>query len=213
MSDLEKQTVMQLDRIKALTDGVLAIVLTILVLGFEVPEHEFSEDGVLAFLVKLREPFIAYVVSFGIVATYWIQHAAMFRLLRTANRSLVWLNLLFMLPLTLLPFFTDLRAEYHTEYRVTMLYAGANVLCGLLLLWMWKYASLRSLTVSMVPAVRRSMSRRIMVGVGLNLAGALVAPISTHFSTAFFLMLPLIYLSHSVVDHELVADRSAPAEG
>jgi uncharacterized membrane protein len=107
------KTIMQLDRIKALTDGVLAIVLTILVLGFEVPDHEFSTDGLLGFLVKLREPFIAYVVSFGIVAAYWIQHAAMFRLLRFGNRTLVWLNLLFMLPLTLLPFFTELRAEYH----------------------------------------------------------------------------------------------------
>lgn len=211
MASTKPKTVMQLDRIKALTDGVLAIVLTILVLGFEVPDHQFETHGVLAFLVKLREPFLAYVVSFGIVAAYWIQHAAICRLVRTGNRTFVWLNLLFMLPLTLLPFFTELRAEYHTEYRVTALYAAANVLSGLLLYAMWKYALARDLTAPMPSEVRTSMSRRILIGVAINVAGALVAPIDTHLSTACFLVLPLIYVSHVVVDRELEAE--ARAEG
>jgi uncharacterized membrane protein len=63
---------MQTDRMKALIDGVLAIVVTILVLSFEVPDHDFKHDGLIAFLVRMAEPLIAYVVSFGIVSAYWM---------------------------------------------------------------------------------------------------------------------------------------------
>jgi len=189
-----------LDRIKALTDGVLAIVLTILVLGFEVPEHEFSDGGLPAFLAKLRVPLLAYVVSFGIVAAYWMQHTAICRYVRTANRSFVWLNLLFLLPLTMLPFFTDLRVEYHDEYRVTILYAAANVACGLILLVMWLHSGRRQVVAHAAREVDRSMTRRILLGVGLNVAGAAVAPIDVKLSAVAFLALPLIYVSHTVVD-------------
>jgi uncharacterized membrane protein len=192
--------IMALDRAKGLTDGVLAIVVTILVLTFEVPEHEFSSEGLLSFLAKLRISLLAYVVSFGIVATYWVQHTAIFHYVRVGNRLFTWLNLLFLVPVTILPFFTELRVEYHDEYRVTILYAGANVLSGLLLLAMWRYAAKAGLLRRMAPGVDRSMSGRILLGVGINLLGAAVAPISPHLSSVAFLALPLIYLSHRVVD-------------
>jgi uncharacterized membrane protein len=191
---------MQLDRMKALADGVLAIVLTILVLSFEVPDHKVTEEGLLAFLVRLREPLLAYVVSFGITATYWVQHSAIFHYLRRGNRTLAWLNLAFLLPVTLLPFLTDLRAEYHDEYVSTAFYAAANVLSGLLLLLLWRHAVSGGLTPALAPEVDRSMSRRILLGIGLNVLGAVVAPINVYLSSAVFLTVPVIYLSHGVVD-------------
>lgn len=191
---------MQTERMKALTDGVLAIVLTILVLSFEVPEHSFSRDGLVAFLVKLTEPFVAYVVTFGIVSAYWVQHASMFHYLEVGDRPLFWMNMLFLLPITLLPFLTELRAIHHEEYASTALYAGANVGCGLVLLLMWRHGTRHGMTRKMLPEVERSMRRRILLGIAINLAGALIAPIDTHLSSAMFLALPLIYLSHRVVD-------------
>lgn len=201
---------MQTERIKALTDGVLAIVLTILVLGFEVPDHQFSHEGLLAFLVKLREPLLAYVVSFGVVAAYWVQHAAIFHYVRAADRGFVWLNILFLLPVSLLPFLTAMRAEYHDEHRVTALYAGTNAISGLILLALWHYARRRDLTVPAAAAVDSSVSRRILLGVGINVAGALLARIDTHLASAAFLALPLIYLSHAAVDRHWT---TAGAEG
>lgn len=197
------------DRVKALTDGVLAIVLTILVLGFEVPDHDFDHEGLIAFLTKLREPLIAYVVSFGIVATYWVQHATIFHYVRNASRGLVWLNMLFMLPLTLLPFLTELRAEYNDEEIVTVLYAGVNALSGLLLLALWKTAQQRDLADASAATVDRSMSRRILLGVGVNALGAAVAPIDTHLSSAVFVALPALYLSHAAVDRHWALAESA----
>jgi uncharacterized membrane protein len=197
---------MQAERIKTLTDGVLAIVLTILVLSFEVPEHRFGHDALLDFFRDLARPFVAYVVSFGIVAAYWMQHAAIFHYVAFGNRTFFWLNILFLLPLTLLPFLTDLRATYYDEYVTTLLYAGANTACGVIMLALWSYGKRHGLMRKIVPAVDQSMRRRILLGVALNILGAAVAPIDPFLSSAVFLLLPCIYLSHRTVDSHWGSD-------
>ena len=191
---------MQTERMKALTDGVLAIVLTILVLSFEVPEHRFGHDALLDFFRTLAHPFVAYVVSFGIVAAYWVQHTSLFHYVTSGNRTFFWLNSLFLLPVTLLPFLTDLRATYHDEFVTTLLYAGANIACGLLLYAMWSYGNHHGLLRPIAPAVDRSMRHRILLGLAVNVLGAAVALISPYLATPVFLLLPIIYFSHSTVD-------------
>ena len=191
---------MQTERMKALTDGVLAIVLTILVLSFEVPEHRFDHDKLIDFFRELSRPFVAYIVSFGVVAAYWMQHTAIFHYVKLGHRTFFWLNLLFLLPVTLLPFLTDLRATYRNEYVTTIMYAGANIVCSALLYALWDYGGRRGLMRTIEPVVDRSMRRRILLGLAINVVGAAVAPISTYLSTAVFLLLPCIYLSHRVID-------------
>jgi len=193
---------MELERLKALTDGVLAIVITILVLSFEVPEHRFGHDALVEFFRKLAKPFVAYVVSFGIVAAYWVLHTAMMRYLKIADRTFFWLNILFLLPLTLLPFLTDLRTAYHDEYVTTILFAGANIACGFTLYAMWGYAQRHGLTRTVPSEVDSSMRHRILLGVLINFLGAAAALINLYLSSAFFLMLPAIYFSHRTVDCE-----------
>lgn len=204
---------MQKERIIALTDGVLAIVLTILVLSFEVPEHEFGHDALIDFFRKLARPFAAYIVSFGVVATYWMQHTAIFHYAVAVNRILVWLNVLFMLPLTLLPFLTDLRVAYHGEYVTTLMYAGANICCSVFLLVIWNYGKRRGLLRTLAPKVDRSMRSRIFLGLAINALGAAVAPINTYLSSAVFLLVPCVYLSHRIVDSNWQTDGGdgAPA--
>ena len=198
---------MQTERMKALADGVLAIVLTILVLGFEVPEHRFGRDALLDFFRELAVPFLVYVVSFGIVASYWMQHTSIFHYVRVGNRTFFWINLLFLLPLTLLPFLTDIRATYHDQYVTTLLYAGSNVLCGIILLALWSYGNSRGLLRKLAPGVDQSMRRRILLGIAINVLGAVVAPINTYLSSACFLFLPVIYLSHRTVDSHWGSDE------
>jgi uncharacterized membrane protein len=194
---------MQTERMKALTDGVLAIVVTILVLSFEVPDHDFEHDGLIAFLARMARPFAAYVVSFGVVSAYWMQHAAIFHYVRYGSRSFFWINLLFLLPVTMLPFLTGLRATYHDEYIVTILYASGNVVSGLLLLVLWRHGTRNRLTGDIAAEVDRSMQRRIQLGVAINLAGAAIAPIDTRLSSLVFIALPMVYLSHRAADSHL----------
>jgi uncharacterized membrane protein len=197
---------MKTERIVALTDGVLAIVLTILVLSFEVPEHRFGHDALIDFFRVLARPFIAYLVSFGIVAAYWMQHAAILHYVKIGSRMFFWINILFLLPLTLLPFLTDLRATYYDDYFTTLLYAGANIVCGVLLLMVWVYGKRQGLLIEVADEVDRSMRLRILLGIAINTLGAAAALISPHLSSAVFLLLPCIYLSHRTVDSHWDSD-------
>lgn len=200
---------MQTDRIKALADGVLAIVLTILVLNFEVPEHRFGHDALIDFFRALTYPFIAYVVTFGIVAAYWVQHSSIFHYVKVGDRTFVWLNILFLLPVSMLPFLTLLRATYHNEYVTTLLYACANIICGMLLYALWSYGFRHELMHPVVPIVDRSMRHRILLGIGINMVGAAVALASPHLSSFVFMLLPSIYLSHAIVDSHWNDEESA----
>ena len=190
------------DRLKAFVDGVMAIVITILVLTIEVPKTDFSAGQWPHFLIELEHQLHPYVGSFALAAAYWVQHAVILHYAPYSDRKFIWLNLLFLLPLTLLPFLTKLRVEYPTDAVPAALYGGCQVLCGLLLLAIWRYATgphgFRSSTIDR--SVVRSMSIRIALGPLLCLAGATVSLASPHVGTLFFMMVPLLYASQSKVD-------------
>ena len=92
----------------AFTDGVFAIVITILVLGIEAPS---TLDVSTAEFEEIRRTSAhqlwLYFVSFCIVGSYWIQHTVLFGSLRSIDRPIAVLNLLYLLPVTLLPFVTQ----------------------------------------------------------------------------------------------------------
>jgi uncharacterized membrane protein len=91
------------ERVAALSDGVFAIVMTILVLEIAVPAN-LSSDSLRDVLEELRPTFTAWVVSFLIAGMYWVAHRDLFARLRAVNRDVVWLNLVFLLPASLIPF-------------------------------------------------------------------------------------------------------------
>jgi uncharacterized membrane protein len=190
------------DRLKAFVDGVMAIVVTLLVLTLEVPEVDFSDGGSRDFFVELGSQLHPYVASFGLGAAYWIQHAVILHYAPYCDRGFLWLNILFLLPLTLLPFLTQLRVSYPSEAIPAALYGGGQILCGLLLMAIWRRATgpkgFRSSSID--PAVVRSMSIRIALGPLLCLTGALVDLVNPQVGTLFFLMVPLLYVSQRKVD-------------
>jgi uncharacterized membrane protein len=94
------------DRLKAFVDGVMAIVITILVLTLDVPNIDFGAGQTRQFLMELERQLHPYVGSFALVAAYWVQHTVILHYAPYSDRSFIWLNIVFLLPLTLLPFLT-----------------------------------------------------------------------------------------------------------
>jgi uncharacterized membrane protein len=90
-------------RVLALSDGVFSIIITLLVLDVRVPELTQGQSLNEA-LREVRPSFTAFVVSFIIAGMYWVGHRDLFAVIRRTDRGLVWLNILFLLPLCLLPF-------------------------------------------------------------------------------------------------------------
>ncbi|WP_024297164.1 TMEM175 family protein [Methylomicrobium lacus] len=193
-----------LDRCKALVDGVFAIVVTLLVLGIDVPtDHRFSEQGLIAFLGRIGFDLLIYAVSFWLAGTYWVQHAAIMHFFRNGSRTLVWLNLFFLFPVTLLPFITELKGAYRDEPLVTLLFGGVQIVIGLALIALWRYAVLHPhlLTHKIEEDTRRQVTRRMIVSpIIISLIAIPVSFLSLHLSTIIFLSIPLYYLFHPMLD-------------
>jgi uncharacterized membrane protein len=120
---------MEKSRIAALIDGIFAVAMTLLVLDLKLPEGvKLSDDSeVWRQLVQLNGRFLTYVLSFIVLGTYWIGHHSLFHFVRRVDRGLLWLNLLFLLFVTLLPFSTNLLSE-HAFLQVPVVFYGANLL-------------------------------------------------------------------------------------
>ena len=112
-----------LTRLEAFSDGVFAIVITLLVIELHVPE---AAEGELARgLAHLLPKFVSFVVSFIYITIYWINHHQLFHMIKQANRGLFWLNSLFLLCLTFIPFPTALIGSYPHDKVAVMFYGLA----------------------------------------------------------------------------------------
>jgi uncharacterized membrane protein len=132
-----------LDRILALSDGVFAIALTLLVLNIEVPEipGDPVAEELPGELLDLWPKFLSYLLSFVVIIFYWIAHHSIFGLIKDHDRVLVWLNSLFLLCVAFLPFPTALLGEYGDQQLVVAIYAGSLAIMRLLLSLVWWYVS------------------------------------------------------------------------
>lgn len=192
-----------LDRLGAFSDGVIAIAITILVLGLEVPSvHEVPEKELNEFLLDSVHPMMGFVLSFLLILMYWLEHYAIFHYLTFATRMLVVINGMFLLSLSFLPFPTGLQAVYRTDELAMVLYCVAQFLCGLSLLGMWLYAvwDYRLVDPEISPIVVRSMTRRLAIAPSLSFLAIGVTFLNIWVSKFILLLIPFFYLSHRIVD-------------
>lgn len=191
------------ERLAALCDGVIAIAITLLVLGLEVPSvHLIPEKQLTEYLKQTIDPLIGYVGSFVLVGTYWLQHYVIFHFVKRVDRMFVALNGLFLMCVSFVPFPTGLQASYRTDELAMILYAGSQVACGLSLLAVWVYATRNQRLVAdnVSPELMRSMSRRIAVTPLVGIAAMATSYVSIGLSHLLFLIIPAAYLSHRAVD-------------
>jgi uncharacterized membrane protein len=126
---------MSTNRLESFSDGVFAVAITLLVLGIDVPD--VGAHGSLGHALVANWPqYAAYVVSFLTIGIIWINHHAMIGRLRSADHTILILNLLLLMTVAVLPFATDLVAAYlrHPEGRTlaAVVYAGAFLLMGIM---------------------------------------------------------------------------------
>lgn len=191
------------DRLLAFSDGVIAIVITLLVLGIEVPSaQDVPEKELPQFLVGSLHSILSYVLSFLVIGTFWLQHYVIFHYVERVDRAYVLLNGLFLLFLSFVPFPTGLLPVYRYDELAVVLYGISNLACGLGLLALWVYAArnYRLIAADTSQAIISSMTRRIaltpvicVVAIGVSLFDVLLGKL-------VFLIIPLSYCSHRLVD-------------
>jgi uncharacterized membrane protein len=139
---LESNSTRELERLIFFSDAVFAIVITILVLDIKVPTISPGavSQELPAQLVALEPKFFSYVLSFLVVAVYWQAHHRVFRPIISYDRTLPWMNFLFLLAVSFL-FPTSLLGEYAQEQISVGLYAADTAIASLMLVAISWYAT------------------------------------------------------------------------
>jgi len=112
-------------RLEAFSDGVVAIIITIMVLEMKVPHSSDWGD-----LVKLTSVFLSYILSFIMLGIYWVNHHHLIHSVPSVNASIMWTNLHLLFWLSLIPFVTAWMGESHFAQNTVILYAILASACG-----------------------------------------------------------------------------------
>ena len=195
---------MSTGRIEAFSDGVFAIVITLLVLEIHVPLVSGTDiDSALSkSLVAMSPKFLAYALSFMIVCIWWVAHHHFFDLLKNSDRGLLWFNSLFLLWLAFIPFPTALLGDYPRQRIAVICYGVAMTFAGLSFSWMRYYSFfVAGLTKQGLPRnlMRLAMAKSLLNPV-LHLFAIVVAYVSTRFAIALYVTIPLLFLVPSQIE-------------
>ena len=188
------------ERLAALSDGVFAIAMTLLVLDLRVPAAAaLHGEGDLFrhVFVALAPRFVPYLLSFMSLGIFWVGQQTQLNHFARTDRSLTWIQLGFLLAVTLSPFSTALLAEY-IEYRLAVVAYWVNlVLLGAALWSSIRYAARAGLLKETVTEeLLATHERRIVRYQTMYAVGAALCVVSSYVSIAFIILLQLC----SVID-------------
>ncbi len=132
-----------LNRIAALTDGIFAIVMTLLVLTLDLPEKVelMNHADIREFLNSQWHVLFIYMLSFLILAKFWTAHHSQFSHLKATNPTHLWLNILFLMFTALLPFTSDLAGELPIYWLSQIPFHINMFLISITFLMSWLYTS------------------------------------------------------------------------
>ena len=133
---MSHETGLSKKRVEFLTDGICAVVMTLLVLEISIPQISSSHDDatidsaaaeteLLKGLFDLWPKLLSFGITFIILAIYWLAHHRQFYHIKHVNRTLIWINFMFLMATCLLPFSTSLLGEY-SQQQISIFVFGAN---------------------------------------------------------------------------------------
>jgi len=122
-----------IDRLGALSDGVFAVMLTLLMLDLKVPKlpHNYAEQEIIADLIKQIPNFIAWLISFLLVARFWITHHALLASLHTCHIGTITINFVILALISLVPFGSSLIGTYDVDAFAIAIFSSLLWLVGL----------------------------------------------------------------------------------
>jgi uncharacterized membrane protein len=176
------------ERLAALSDGIFAVAMTLLVLDLRLPVTDavHSEHDLWHALGAMAPQIVMYMMTFLTLGIFWVGQQTQLNHLEHSDRSLTWIHIAFLFAVTLMPFSTKLLAEYAT-YRTALLVYWANIaLLGGTLYASWGCAVRGKLLKSDVPEeVTEAICHRVIIGQSLYALGALLCVFGTYLSIAF----------------------------
>ena len=184
------------ERLAALSDGIFAVAMTLLVLDLRIPAAEavHSEHDLRRILIALSPRLVVFLMSIMTNGIFWVGQQTQLNHFARSDRNLAWIHIAFLCAVSLTPFSTALLAEF-IHYRTALLVYWSNIfLLGLTLFWSWSYAIRAHLLIEDLPnEVHPAVIRRIVIAQSLYAAGAALCVINTYCSIAAIVLVQLNY--------------------
>jgi uncharacterized membrane protein len=182
------------NRIEALTDAVFAIALTLLVLGVEVPQTAEEMASAAQLLINLIPDFFHYILAFIVLAVLWVFHHQQFHHILRIDRTLLWLNILALMFITMVPFSSSFADTYFLE-QVAGIFFSANLLViGIIIWFQWEYATknFRLVSPQLDPCEIRFEKQKNLIIPVLGVIAIAISLMGIGMASGIFYSLPLI---------------------
>ncbi|MCX6010374.1 MAG: TMEM175 family protein [Chloroflexi bacterium] len=183
-------------RIEALADCIFAFAMTLLVLNLALPDAIQTKLSLSQLLVGQWTKFFNYVLSFALLAIFWIVHHQQFHVIRRTDRRHVWINIGILMFVALMPFSTDVAGDYSRETLAELLFSANLMILGLLFLLNWVYACSNHRLIDpdldrdiIMRGIRRSSITPVVAAVSMVLS--LFLP---RWGLTVYMLIPLIQL-------------------
>jgi uncharacterized membrane protein len=179
---------MKSTRLEAFSDGVIAIIITIMVLELKVPQ-----DTSLAGVLRVWPVLSSYILSFVIVAIYWVNHHHLIHLAHKVDASILWANINLLFWMSLMPWVTAFLGSSHATPMSVALYGGVSLLCCLAFLILRLTIARHHGDNAELARLHARRVRRNLLASGLYLASIPAAFVDVPVALALLVLPPLMY--------------------
>jgi len=195
-------------RIESFSDGVIAIIITLMVFDVKIPEIDSSASGISMWnkVSEIIPHLLAYLLSFLLLGVYWVNHHHFFHSLTTTDRNLLWWNLNLLFWLSIIPIPTRFLATHPMNPESTTMYAFNVFAASLSFTLMGRYAKARNLMHQDISRRRKKRLAR-MNTLGLILYGISIFAgyLSVYISYLIFFIVPAMYFIPPKIELEAPA--------
>lgn len=183
-------------RVEALTDGVFAIAMTLLVLNLDVtlPVKSASTVQLHQALGSLWPNFLHYVESFLILSIFWIKNHQQFHFIKRSDQPLIWLSLLSLLFVCLIPFTTSLVSDYGDVPMAAIMFESNLFAAGLVYHLQWQHATRgrRLVDANLDGRVIAAYRHASLLTPAISVAAIAVSLFAPRMGTGLYFFIPLI---------------------
>lgn len=206
-------------RVETFSDGVIAIVITVMVLALKIPalDRDYSTSTLMRQFHELLPYFIAYAFSFMMIGIFWTNHHHMFHLLERADEHLLWQNLLFLFWISLIPFSTAMVGAHPGQQTVVALY-GFIMLMSTLSFTIMRSYSIRKKLVHQdedqelnrkITFISKRARTKSYIGTAAYLVSIPAAFVHVNLAYFCFIVPPILFFMPDGIDDERLSEKVA----
>ena len=207
MPDSHHQFIPSTGRIESFSDGVIAIIMTLMIFDLKMPPLVEGADSweILKVLPVLFPKFLSFAMSFFVLAIFWVNHHHLFHTLKHTNRKLLWHNIHLLFWLSIIPFPTALLGSYPLDTLVVMMYGSVMMMAALAFQLLLLSARRGCLFHEYIdPTYLKKVTRKGIWGPLIYGFAVVVAPANCELSLWLFLVAPILYF---LPDRILIGDQ------